>query len=281
MKKYFVEKLLPIDVKKYYKANKRSLSDVLRFLNDNYDLNLIEDENFVLFYGYIEIECAIKIFVDDVGKVLEKVGPKIRRMPETENIRLFLAEFEKLEKREARRRKRLAKLLSMDFDSLELDQKKDVAYELSDSKDLNNRSIAAQYFLKIYDETKSMHYFNHYASTLYDSGQREKALEEYDKIIQWYQTNQHADRGRVIGGIYADQMDFFKNDKEKFREIWDCAKADSDVSQWGFPGYWVYFVEFAQASLSYGYFDICDELVEKIKKDKLPLPQNVKEHYGL
>lgn len=281
MKKYFAEKLLPGDVKKYYKANKRSLSDVLRFLNDNYDLNLIEDENFVLFYSYIEIECAIKIFVDDVGKVLEKVGPKIRRMPETENIRLFLAEFEKLEKQEARRRKRLAKLLSMDFDSLELDQKKDVAYELSDSKDLNSKSIAAQYFLKIYHETKTMHYFNNYASMLYKSGQKEKALEEYEKIIQWYQTSEYFDRGRVISGIYADQMDFFKSDKEKFRAIWDLAKADVYANQWEFPGYWVYTVEFAKISLAYGYFDICNDLLENIKKHKLPIPQTIKEHYGL
>jgi len=283
LKKYFEEKLLSVDVKRYYKENKKSLSNVLDFLRHNYDFELIEDVNFMLFYSYIEIECATTIYVDDAGVTFEKIGRKIKKMPKTQRIFSFTVELEKLEKIELRRRKRLEKMLYLDFDSLELNEKKDVAYELSDSKNLTYKNIAAQYFLKIYNETKGIHYFCNYASTLYNSGNKEKALEEYEKIIQLFKTEKYPDKGWVMGNIYADRMDFFKNDKKKFREIWDAAKADIYVREVpsAFPGYLGYLVDFAEISLHYGYLDICDELLEKIKKEKLPVPQNIKEHYGM
>lgn len=283
MIKYFEEKSLPVDVKKYYKENKKLLSNVLDYLRDNYDFELIEDINFALFYSYIEIECATTIYVDDAGAAFQKVRCKIDKLPKTQSILSFIKELEKLERLELRRRKRLEKLMNLDFDSLELKEKKDVAYELSDSKELSDKGVAARYFLKIYNETKDIHFFCNYASTLYKSGDKEKAMEEYDEIIQLFKTEKYPNKGWVMRSIYADRMDYYKNDKKKFREIWDTAKADLYVREvpLAFPGYLGYVIEFAEISLNYGYFDICDELLDEIKKEKLPIPQNIKEHYGL
>lgn len=144
MKKFFEAKLLPVDVKMYYKENKKFLSKVLDFLWENYDFELIQDSNFVLFYSYIEIECAITIYVDDAGVTFKKVRRKIDKLPKTQSVLSFMAELERLEKLELRRCKRIEKLINLDFDLLELSDKVDVAYELSGSNSLAYKGIAAK-----------------------------------------------------------------------------------------------------------------------------------------
>lgn len=283
MKKPFDEKALPVDVRKHYKENRKEPCNVLANLVEHYhDEQIMENMQLALFFSFIEIECATTVYVDEVGEVLKKARARLERFIQFPQVVSFLRELVKLENLEKRRKNRLDKLLSMDFDSLELREKRDVAYELSDSKNTECKALAAQYFLKLHHETKELHHFCNYASSLYSSGQKIEAMNEYERIEELFKTETYPDKGWVMMKIHADRMDFFKEDRLAFRKHWESAKTDPYLKQvtLEFPGYLGYVNSFAEVSLEYGYLDICDELVPLFKKNKLPIPPVVKAHYG-
>lgn len=282
MKKPFDEKALPLDVRKLYKENKKALTNILDYVTYHYQDIRLDNVQLALFISYIEIECAIQVYVDDVGSTLQKVRARLEQFPESPHAVAYLKELEKLEKAEKRRRNRLDKLMAMDFDSLDLRDQKDVAYELSDSKNDTYKALGAQYFLKLYQQTKDLHLFCNYATTLYQSGSKEEALKEYEKIEELFKTEVYPNKNFVMSSIHADRMDFFREDRLEFRKHWDAAKADPYLQEnsYNFPGYLGYVTDFAEVSLQFGYMDICDELVALMKKEKLPFPPKVKEHYG-
>ncbi len=282
MKKPFDEKALPLEVRKQYKANKKSLTTILDYLDEHYQDVPLDNVQLALFISYIEIECAIQVYVDDVGTTLQKVRARLEQFPESSQAVLYLKDLEKLEKAEKRRRNRLEKLIAMDFDSLDLSDKKDVAYELADSKNETHKALGARYFLKLYQETNNLHLFCNYATTLYQSGSKEEALKEYERIEEMFKTEVYPNKDFVMDNIHADRMDFFREDRLEFRKHWDAAKADPYLQERAndFPGYHRFITEFADVSLQFGYMDICDELVALMKKERLPLPPKVKAHYG-
>ncbi|NHW36298.1 hypothetical protein GQF04_17115, partial [Paenibacillus aceris] len=209
---------------------------------------------------------------------MKKARARLEMYSNSPQVVSFLRELEKLEGLEKRRRNRLNKLLTMDFDSLDLSEKKDVTYELSDSKNTECIALAAQYFLKLYQETKNLHLFCNYASTLYRSGRKREAMEAYERIEELFKTEAYPDKGWVMMKIHEDRMDFFKEDRLAFRKHWESAKTDPYLKQLPceFPGHLGYVTSFAEVSLQYGYLDICDELVTLLKKKKLPIPSKVK-----
>jgi len=282
LKKPFDEKTLPLDLRKHYKENRKVPCNILAYLEEHYHDEQMENMQLALFFSYIEIECATTVYVDEVGEVLKKARARLERFSESPQVVSFLRELEKLEGLEKRRRNRLNKLLTMDFDSLDLSEKKDVAYELADSKNTECKALAAQYFLKLYQETKNLHLFCNYASTLYRSGRKREAIEEYERIIELFKTEVYPNKGWVMMTIPADRMDFFKEDRLAFRKHWDSAKTDPYLKQvtGEFPGYLGYVTSFAEVSLQYGFLDICDELVTLLRKNKLPIPPKVKAHYA-
>ncbi|MEO3946252.1 hypothetical protein [Gorillibacterium sp. CAU 1737] len=240
----------------------------------------MEDVQLALYISFLEVECATTIYVDEVGDVLKKVRARLERFPEAPPVVSFLRELKKLESLKKRRRNRLDKLLAMDFDALQLSEKKDVAYELADSKKPEHKALGAQYFLRLYQETNDLHLFCNYASTLYGSGGKKQALEVYERIEELFRTEVYPSKGWVMLGIHADRMDFHKEDRHAFRAHWEAAKADPLLKEvtCEFPGYLGYVADFAEVGLKYGYLDLCDEMVALLKKEKLPIPPKVKEY---
>jgi tetratricopeptide (TPR) repeat protein len=281
LKKPFDEKELPIVVRKHYKANRNNPCSILAYLEEHYQDEQMENMQLALFFSYIEMKCATAVYVDEVGEVLKKARTRLKGFTIFPQVLAFLKDVEKLERLEKRRRSRLNKLLTMDFDSLDLSDKKDVAYELSGSKNADCKALAAQYFLKLYQETKELHYFCNYASSLYNAGQKREAMEAYERIEELFKTEVYPDKGWVMLGIHADRMDYFKEDRLAFRMHWDSAKMDPHLKEitCDFPAYPEYVTSFAEISLQYGFIDICDELVSLLKKNKLQVPPKVKAHY--
>jgi tetratricopeptide (TPR) repeat protein len=282
LKKPFDEKALPLEVRKQYKANKKNLTTILDYLDEHYQDVPLDNVQLALFISYIEIECAIQVYVDDVGTTLQKVRARLEQFPESPQAVSYLKDLEKLEKAEKRRRNRLEKLMAMDFDSLDLSDKKDVAYELADSKNETYKALGARYFLQLYQETNNLHLFCNYATTLYQSGSKEEALKEYEKIEEMFREEVYPNKDFVMDNIHADRMDFFREDRLEFRKHWDAAKTDPYLQERAnsFPSYHRFITEFAEVSLQFGYMDICDELAARMKKERLPFPPKVKEYYG-
>ena len=128
MKKPFDEKALPLDVRKHYKENRNVPSNILAYLEEHYHDQQMENMQLALFFSFIEIEFATTVYVDEVGEVLKKARARLERFSDFPQVVSFLRELEKLEGLEKRRRNRLDKLLTMDFDSLDRSEKKGVAY---------------------------------------------------------------------------------------------------------------------------------------------------------
>lgn len=281
VKKPFDEKALPLEVRKQYKENKKALTNILAYLEEHDQDVGLENVQLALFISYIEIECALEVYVDDVGSTLQKVRARLEQFPDSPQAVTYLKELEKLEKAEKRRRNRLDKLMAMDFDSLDLRDKKDVAYELSDSKNAKHRALGARYFLKLYQQTNDLHLFCNYATTLYQSGSKIEALKEFERIEEMFKTEVYPNKSFVMNSIYESRMDFYKHDRLEFRKHWDAAKADPYLqeSTFHFPGYLGYITDFAEISWEFGYMDMFDELVDLMKQERLPFPPKVKAYY--
>lgn len=282
MKKYFDTKLLSKEDKKVYRENSKVLSPVLKYLENKYDYDNIEDTNLLLFYSFIEIESALTIYVDDVGKALSKVRARMDKAEKTPPVVAFLTELKKIEAKEKRIRLRLERLMKMDYGTLTLREKIDVAYELADSKNKEHSALAAEYFLKLYNETSKLYYYCIYANMLYESGNKDKALIEYEKILAFPKDTRLENREHFTLNIYQDRLDYYKGDKDKFRAVWEEAKANSYIQQNShFPMAYTSITQVAEMSFKYEFYDICEEMIGLMKVEKLAIPSKIKEYYNL
>ncbi|MDP4090586.1 MAG: hypothetical protein Q8930_15150 [Bacillota bacterium] len=282
MEKHFYFKLLPEDVKKVYRENCKILSRVFEYLEDKYNYEEIGDINFLLFYSFIEIECALTIYVDDVGSVLDRVRTRMDKVEKTPEVLSFLNELYRLELIEKRRKMRLQRLIDRDFDTLTLTEKNDVAYELADSRNKEHSALAAQYFLKLYNETGNLYYYCIHTNMLYKAGEKEKALREYAKILAFPTGKRLENRGHFVSAIFQDKLDYYQNDRVMFRRIWEEAKANKYIKEEKhFPMAHGAILQVAEVSFDYGFYDICEEMIELMKKEKLAIPARIKEHYKI
>ena len=262
MIKPFTAKTIPKELKQLYENHKNDCIYVLERLEEIYDYEIIEDVNVLLFYSYFEIECALNVYVDDVLPTVEKVINRFKAVDKTVTVCSFLDSIKKIKSKAIRKRQKIERLMKLDFYSLDLEKKKEIVYEL------DNPSLEAEYFLNIYQETNDLHYFACHALNVYESGDKENAIEKYKEFMC------SADIGvKEIFQVrvYQDFLDYYQNEKEMFRNVWDEAKSVCKE----FPVTLNCFSGIMKSAYKHGFMDICLEVKALMLKNKIAIPEEI------
>ena len=287
MRKRFNKKNLPKDLQqKYAEELKYDLQHVLDYMEIHYTDRAHYNSDIAILKACLLMHSALTIHIDNVLEFADEALKELENFKSEPAVFDTIFDIQKIRAKEARRRNKVAKWADKDISLLTLDQKKNAAYQLSSHHDEPTLKKAAELFYSVYKETNSLYEYCNYANVLYKSGQKEKALEEFEIILKFDQSVKLENHESHIATIFENLLDYYSQHKMKFYDTWNRAMSNIFIQNLEKKSEYVLFIfplsyqgteNILQKAYEYKLWDICTYIKNKISRDNQKISARAKE----
>jgi hypothetical protein len=226
-----------------------------------------EADEVILCYTFGIMNQAMQIHVDDVASIGNTCLALLKKLKHTYGgtdhwkrmIKRLIKESKLVKDKEN-------SLSKKPYETLTEKEKAKWAYNLAEKGGVENCRLAAEAHLDLIelrkDKDSEPYHMGMYIINLYASEQNELADKRLADFVKWIQHAVFQSYAFLVGRCYQSKIMFYKDDKEKFKQIWQEAMQNESVQKHdAFP--------FA--------YDVQDELIVKAHEYAL---HEVKEYLG-